>query len=288
MINWQDRQQTNKPNWYIIEFMKKLMSSRPSGLAIIEVILVMTISALLFGVVIGTFATRRKAASDDAARQVMSEIAKVRNQAQQGQGASTVTIPTGNELFGQAIKFDGKKMTVHKLMQDRTTLNISSYESYDIKMPNSLKWYIVPGYFSESFCDSFTSCYGSSIAGLPYLYLGSGPILLDDVTKKMLLVFRNNTGQSYAFAVPATTNDIGGASVITNYTTDRQQKLRLAFYYTQLAYNFIPRAFAGGGGFGGTPPPPPPAVDDTEVSPNKYYANFDLAIPNNQDLQVVK
>ena len=261
--------------------MKKLMSSRPSGLAIIEVILVMSISALLFGVVIGTFATRRKAAVDDAARQVMSEIARVRNQAQQGQGASTVTIPTGNELFGQAIKFDGKKMTVHKLMQDRTTLNISSYESYDIKMPNSLKWFIETGSAAPYCTTYFTSCYGSTFTNL-----GASPISLDGTTNtRILLVFRNNTGQSYAFAVPATTNDIGGASVITNYTTDRQQKLRLAFYYTQLAYNFIPRAFAGGGGFGGTPPP---AVDDTEVSPNKYYANFDLAIPNNQDLQVVK
>lgn len=244
--------------------MKKLMSSRPSGLAIIEVILVMTISALLFGVVIGTFATRRKAASDDAARQVMSEIARVRNQAQQGQGASTGSIPTGNEMFGQAIILapNSSDITVHKLMQSRTTpYVISSYENYIIRMPGGLKWFIAAG-SSGTYCsDNFTSCYGSTFANL-----GTSPISLDGTTNpRILLVFRNNTGQSYAFAVP--TGTIGGASDAANYTTTRQSALRLAF---------------GIPGSGSTD------LDKFAAGTSKYYANFDLAIPNNQSLQVVK
>ena len=245
--------------------MKKLMSSQRPGLAIIEVILVMTISALLFGVVIGTFATRRKAASDDAARQVMSEIAKVRNQAQQGQGASTGTIPPGNEMFGQAIILapNSSDITVYKLMQSRTDSSISSYENYTIKMPNSLKWFIAAG-SSGTYCDAFTSCYGSPLA-----YLGATPPFLDGTTNtRILLVFRNNTGQSYAFAAP--TSGIGtDASSITNYTTtpSRQLALRLAF---------------------GIPGSVGTDLAKFDAGTSKYYANFDLAIPNNQDLQVFK
>ena len=246
--------------------MKKLMSSHPSGLAIIEVILVMTISALLFGVVIGTSATRRKAAADDAARQVMSEIAKVRNQAQQGQGASTGTIPTGNEMFGQAILLGNNSdtITVHKLMQSRTDSSISSYENYIIKMPNSLKWFIEVGSATPYCTTYFTSCYGSPLANL-----GASPISLDGTTNtRILLVFRNNTGQSYAFAAP--TSGIGtDASSITNYTTtpSRQLALRLAF---------------------GIPGSVGTDLAKFDAGTSKYYANFNLSIPNNQSLLVVK
>ena len=267
MLAWLSREQTNKPNWYIIKFMKKLMSSRPSGLAIIEVILVMTISALLFGVVIGTFATRRKAASDDAARQVMSEIAKVRNQAQQGQ--STTSPGSGYELFGQAIILAPNLdyITVHKLMQSRTSpYDIISYENYIIKMPAGLKWFIEAGYptlsgYVTTYCNGFASCYGNFY--FPQNLGSTTRLALDSSKPNIMLVFRNNTGQSYAFAVP--TGTIGGASVIANYT--EQEYLRLAFGI--------------------------PGTGDTDLAKfaagsSKYYANFDLAIPNNQDLKVVK
>jgi len=245
------------------------MSSHPSGLAIIEVILVMTISALLFGVVIGTFATRRKAAADDAARQVMSEIAKVRNQAQQGQGyateaGKTILTAGGNELFGQAIILapNSSDITVHKLMQSRTDSYIRSYESYTVKMPGGLKWFIETGSAAPYCTTYFTSCYGSTFANL-----GASPILsLDGTTNtRILLVFRNNTGQSYAFAVPTAT--IGGASDAANYIPSRQSALRLAF---------------GIPGTGDTD------LDKFAAGTDQYYANFNLAIPNNQDLQVVK
>ena len=245
--------------------MKKLMSSRPSGLAIVEVILVMSISALLFAVVIGTFATRRKAASDDAARQVMSEIAKVRNQAQQGQGASTGSIPTGNEMFGQAIILapNSSDITVHKLMQSRTTpYTISSYESYTIKMPGGLKWYIA----EDNGCSNqFSSCYGVPPSALGQL--SDGDIWLRaDSSPNIILVFRNNTGQSYALSVPSTGIGTGPADIV-NYTTSRQGIMRLAFGIPGSGDTDLAKFAAGS---------------------SKYYANFDLSIPNNQDLKVVK
>lgn len=244
--------------------MKKLMSSHPSGLAIIEVILVMTISALLFGVVIGTFATRRKAAADDAARQVMSEIAKVRNQAQQGQ--ATTSPGSGFELFGQAIMLSNNSgtITVYKLKQSRTTpYTISVYETSNISMPAELKWFIATG----SGCVKFTSCYvntGTNVLS----NMSTSPINLSALSNpNILLVFRNNTGQSYAFAVPNGAEDIGSASNIDSYVTDRQSVLRLALG--------IP-----GSGNGD--------LNKFAAGTNQYYANFNLAIPNNQDLQVVK
>ena len=266
MLAWLSREQTNKPNWYIIKFMKKLMSSRPSGLAIIEVILVMTISALLFGVVIGTFATRRKAASDDAARQVMSEIAKVRNQAQQGQ--STTSPGSGYELFGQAIMLsnDSSTITVYKLRQLRTDSTISSYDSYTINMPAGLKWFIEAGDpelsgYVTTYCNGFASCYGNFY--FPQNLGRATTLALDPIKPNIMLVFRNNTGQSYAFAVP--TGTIGGASVIANYT--EQKYLRLAFGIPGSGDDDLAKFAAGS---------------------SKYYANFDLSIPNNQDLKVVK
>ena len=252
--------------------MKKLMSSRPSGLAIIEVILVMTISALLFGVVIGTFATRRKAAADDAARQVMSEIARVRNQAQQGQGATTTTGAdnlAGNEMFGQAIMLSNNSstITVYKLKQSRTTpytiSTISVYETSNISMPAELKWFIATG----SGCVKFTSCYvntGTNVLS----NMSTSPINLSALSNpNILLVFRNNTGQSYAFAVPNGAEAIGSASNIDSYVTDRQSVLRLAF---------------------GIPGSVGTDLAKFDTGTNQYYANFNLAIPNNQDLQVVK
>jgi len=234
------------------------MSSHPSGLAIIEVILVMTISALLFGVVIGTFATRRKAAADDAARQVMSEIAKVRNQAQQGQ--ATTSPGSGFELFGQAIMLSNNSstITVYKLKQSRTTpYTISVYETSNISMPAELKWFIA----NANGCAKFISCYDNS-------NLSTDPIKLSALNNpNMLLVFRNNTGQSYAFAVPNGAEDIGSASNIDSYVTDRQSVLRLAL---------------------GLPGSGNSDLDKFAAGTDQYYANFDLAIPNNQSLLVVK
>ena len=238
--------------------MKKLMSSRPSGLAIIEVILVMTISALLFGVVIGTFATRRKAAVDDGARQVMSEIAKVRNQAQQGQ--ATTSPGDGFELFGQAIWFgqntsNRKTITVYSLRQNRSTDVISSYATYTIPMPAGLQYWVVPGQSSDECATLFTSCYNNASIGTNITYGMGG----------LMIVFRNNTGESYMLA----TSETGSPSYtnLANYTSAQQGNLRLAF---------------GVPGAGAT------SQIQFTAATAKYYAHFNLSIPNNQRLEVVK
>ncbi len=89
----------------------------------------LAISVSLFAIVIGVFNFRKRTEVDDAARQVMSEIAKARNEAQQGMGPTTqagVTRIQGggpNELFGVAIEFvedcgsNQSCMRIYKLLQ---------------------------------------------------------------------------------------------------------------------------------------------------------------------------
>ena len=239
------------------------MSSRRPGLAIVEVILVMTISALLFGVVIGTFATRRKAAVDDGARQVMSEIAKVRNQAQQGQ--ATTSPGAGFELFGQGIQITTGAsglttgtMTVHRLRQESSTSAISSYDTYTIPMPAGLRWWVThSGTPNDStYCSvNFTSCYNDKAMGYHLSSMGGSSIL----------VFRNNTGESYLLGfTPGSSRPF---TDIANYTASQQGMLRLA----------LGRPGAGTAG-----------QDSMTAAPNQYYAHFNLSIPNNQRLEVVK
>ncbi len=226
-------------------------NTRP-GLAILEVIIVLAISGALFVVVLGTFNTRKRVQADDSARQVMSEIARVRNDAQQGLGANTTTVPAGlvnKEIFGVAIQFNDTRMRVFKLAQSRTPplYLISVYESYEIAMPYQFRWDNTASYIGG---------YGSSYNGthLSTIPAPSGTLVT--------IVFRNGTGQSYAFraALIDTFKSTAAISKIANYTSSRQGNLKMAFY------------------FGNT----------RSTATRQYYAKFDLAIPNNQSLEVLK
>ena len=66
-----------------------MLKIKSAGIAIVETILVLAISSGMFLVVISAFNARQRTEANDSARQVMSEIAKVRNQAQKGQGPET-------------------------------------------------------------------------------------------------------------------------------------------------------------------------------------------------------
>ena len=94
------------------------------GLTIIEVLIVLAVSTSLAVISIGAFSSRGRTQDDDAARQVLADIALVRNQAQQGQGPPTDagrTALAGSELFGQAIIFtqDATYMEVKKLAKNK-------------------------------------------------------------------------------------------------------------------------------------------------------------------------
>jgi prepilin-type N-terminal cleavage/methylation domain-containing protein len=263
------------------------------GLTIIEVLIVLAVSTSLAVISIGAFSSRGRTQDDDAARQVLADIALVRNQAQQGQGPTTDdgrnNLASGSELFGQAIIFtqDATYMEVKKLAKESDG-DIYAYESYTVNNPSSLAWNVSRGDNStaDQECDGdsnktqFLSCYQDPIvAGVgamkPFKFSANAYVQnivsTGNVVIKPVLVFLNGTGESYIMTdcQPASTEcTIGGKNMasytdILSYASTQQGKLRLG-----LAKQ------------GSTLP-------DSTKSP-QYYINFDLAIPNNQELQVVK
>jgi len=262
------------------------------GLTIIEVLIVLAVSTSLAVISIGAFSSRGRTQDDDAARQVLADIALVRNQAQQGQGpttAATTALTSGSELFGHAIIFtqDATNMEVKKLAK-ASNGSIYVYESYTVNNPAQLAWNVSKGDDNtlNQECDGafnktqFLSCYQDPIvAGVgamkPFKFSANAYVKnivsTGTVVIKPVLVFLNGTGESYIMTdcQPASTAcTIGGYNMasytdIASYAATQQRKLRLG-----LAKQ------------GSTLP-------DSTKSP-QYYINFDLAIPNNQELQVVK
>jgi type II secretory pathway pseudopilin PulG len=242
-----------------------MFKSKNKGLAIVETILVIAISAALFVVVIGVFNTRQRTQYDDAARQVMSEIAKVRNEAQQGEGPSSQAerdLQSDKELYGKAIKFNtdaatglAKTMTVENLVV-ATSGAISSISSDEFKLLEGMNWYINSGNSTANYCsDNLTSCYKS---GENYVNLGSNIKTTDG---NLVLVFLNRSGAGYALSE----NTYKSKS---NYTASQQLDMRLAF------------AVIGQDGI--------TAQDKMNNAIAQYYANINLLIPNSQSLEVVK
>ena len=256
-----------------------MLKIKSAGIAIVETILVLAISSGMFLVVISAFNARQRTEANDSARQVMSEIAKVRNQAQKGQGPETAAevAKLANQdldLFGQAIEFvqpvvfaptSESKMVVYKLAQNRLTKEIGIYGQYDIAMPSGLGWYINTS--SSPTCNEFTSCYIKNPPTTPpgYITLNS-PIVGTGNPGNIMLVIRNNSGQSYAFNKLAAPN-LGSADDPDNYTADRQVVLRLAFARPDTGSTLGAQMAS---------------------AKNQFYAVFDLSIPNNQSLEVKK
>ena len=254
-----------------------MLKIKSAGIAIVETILVLAISSGMFLVVISAFNARQRTEANDSARQVMSEIAKVRNQAQKGQGPETdaeVAKLTDQDLFGQAIEFvqpvvsaptSESKMVVYKLAQNRLTKEIGIYGQYDIAMPSGLGWFINTS--SILTCNEFISCYIKNPPTTPPAYIKLiSPIVGTGNPGNIMLVIRNNSGQSYAFN-KAAAPDLGSAKSPDNYTADRQVVLRLAFARPNTGYAL--------------------AVQMASAK-NQFYAVFDLSIPNNQSLEVKK
>ena len=254
-----------------------MLKIKSAGIAIVETILVLAISSGMFLVVISAFNARQRTEANDSARQVMSEIAKVRNQAQKGQGPETDAVVSNlanQDLFGQAIEFvqpvvsaptSESKMVVYKLAQNRLTKEIGIYGKYDIAMPSGLGWYINTS--SSPTCNEFTSCYIKNPPTTPpgYITLNS-PIVGTGNPGNIMLVIRNNSGQSYAFNKLAAPN-LGSADDPDNYTADRQVVLRLAFARPDTGSTLGAQMAS---------------------AKNQFYAVFDLSIPNNQSLEVKK
>jgi prepilin-type N-terminal cleavage/methylation domain-containing protein len=234
------------------------------GLTIIEVLIVLAVSAGLAVISIGAFSSRGRTQDDDAARQVLANIALVRNQAQQGQGPTTEAgknaLVAGSILYGQAIEFtnDGTRIDVKKLAQ-KTDGSIYVYETQELINPSQLAWNMSPGGAGID-CEKFTSCYFSSVSNGLETFINSNNAILDKINTspevKLVIVFLNGSGQSFALTSSSYLDK-------NNYTQAQQKNLRIGLAKVGKA-------------------------SPNDTSSPQYYVKFDLAIPNNQDLQVLK
>jgi hypothetical protein len=236
----------------------------------------------MFVIVIGAFNLRKRTQVDDAARQVMSEIAKVRNAAQQGEGPTTKDgeekLKNGgpNELFGQAIEFvincgsNESCMKIYKLMQTPDN-KIVPFESETKTLPQKLRWFIPAGSDIPPDCGAFVSCYGKPGLALNTMKSNTGPLYFCSrfANCSLMIVIKNNTGETFvktrATFVP---DSMAPSDNVKDYTSDFQGNLRIAF--------------AQIGNTSGTYP------EQIANAPYQYYAKFDLSVPNNQSLEVVK
>lgn len=239
-----------------------MLKAKNKGLAIVETILVIAISAALFVIVIGVFSSRQKTQNDDAARQVMAEIAKVRNEAQQGEGPTTQAereAQSDKELYGKAIRFNTNGGLANKMIVENLVVNssgsISSISSKEVKLLEGMNFFVSNGINSASYCsDNITSCYKS---GNDYVNLGSNLTVTDG---DLVLVFLNRTGAGYALGSNNYTSK-------ANYSSSQQLDIRLAL------------AVIGEG---------ITAQNKMNSAVAQYYANINLSIPNSQSLEVVK
>src|SRR5262245_33061209 len=128
--------------------MKLKRKTKRSGMSLVEVVIVLAISAMLITIAISTLGQRRGVAVDDEVNQIVAQIEKVRNEAQKGSGPppNSGAISSGETLFGQAIEFDAhcasnssnSCMRIYKLKRgfnqaaSQPSNVIDSYESYDV------------------------------------------------------------------------------------------------------------------------------------------------------------
>jgi hypothetical protein len=181
-----------------------------AGISILEVILVLAISGVIFVIVIATFNSRRRTTYDDAARQVASEIQAVVNESQSGLGP---TIPNtdpkyprnGEELFGESIEFRnncpaaGRACLMVSKLKRTPSGQVLVYEQYRRDVPQGLLFYI-PSDTSPACPGQFTSCYAVP-PGTNFGLMTALPIRLGQrFDWNFMIVVRNNTGAEYAFS----------------------------------------------------------------------------------------
>ncbi len=260
------------------------MSKNKPGISTIEVVIVLAISSVLFIIAIGSINFRKRTEVDDAARQVMSQISTIRNEAQQGMGPDTeegAELLRGNELFGVMIEFvEGQGgacgagnscMRVYKLMQEPVTNGkIQPFELETIILPIQLRFFTPSA--SPPACNVFTSCYASP-PSFSESNLTLAPIGLN-TTSRLMLVIRNNSGQTYVKSRPLI-EDIDDPNFMgtqadrpDKYTSVSQGRLRVSMARIENTTGDFATQIAN--------------------APYQYYARFDLAIPNNQSLEVVR
>jgi len=226
---------------------------------------------VLLAAVAGVYSNRTRFVADDAVRQIAADYQKVRNEAQKGLGptSSASGISPGDVIFGQAVEFTKNCspnidcMRVQKLKKQESMDMIEIYETYDIPFEEGYKLnFDITGSCVTDFVSCYTPPAGpeSTINIAPILFGGADDKLTSD--NKLTSVIQNGSRGQYAFSTSINLDP--KASDISNYTSDRTGKLRIALYRPDS-------------------PTQPPAD-----APFRYYMTIDLSGSNEVKVEQLK
>lgn len=246
-----------------------MFKNKLSGVTIAETLLVISISSILFVIVVGVYQSRRRIIYDDAANLALVDISKVRTDAQQGNGPSDSERAglSGKELFGQAIIFTNGSadLQVKKLAKTVGSSTLTTFGDYTIPAKAGLVWSTEAPSIANLDCnnrDLFLPCYFSTSSGSLKDFSSSGNTIISEIKNtaatpnKLVLVFKSGSGESYALTTDTYLDT-------NKYTLEQQKQIRIGL------------ALSGASGYNNTESP-------------KYYYYFDLSIPNNQKLEVIR
>lgn len=204
------------------------------GFSLIEVMMVLAISAGLIVIALATFSSRHRVASDDAAEQIASSVQAVRNEAQNGLGPTNNASFGHNETFyGEAIRFSNGAncnnsepcMIVYKLKANPNSTNFSSYEDYQIPNPNGVEYYNPLPESAQNCVPSgnFQSC----ITATTYSTI---------TTREYLLIIKNGSGSMAYYSLSNGNCLASGTGCATNPVNFApvQGKLRQALLYREV------------------------------------------------------
>ncbi len=217
------------------------------GFSLLEVTLVLAISAGMLAMVVGVYSIRRNFVDDDAAKQIESSIQAVRNEAQKGLGPNdTSKINPGETFFGEAIGFtndncstgDSSKscLYIFKVVLPPPTIvggrTVQSsprpYDSYPVYIPQSFAFNLI----NSGDCSQFLTCYKEPGAS-SYSSLDKSPISSLDNGTPIGVVVKNGLGDGLGNGLSGMYVFKGGASTEAfnpeSYkNSSRQGTLRLA------------------------------------------------------------
>lgn len=161
----------DRHKWYNVDMLFFKNKHSINGFSLVELVIVLAISALLLTMVGGFYAQRRNVASDDAIQQMISRIQTVQNETQSNLGpASSTSFTTGETFYGEAIEFnntdcistDQSCMIVHKLKLSSDGKTIIDYEQTKYDNSQGLFYFAGPSVSTGCTDSGYVSCFSNS------------------------------------------------------------------------------------------------------------------------------
>ncbi len=161
----------DRHKWYNVDMLLFKNKHSNNGFSLVELVIVLAISALLLTIVGGFYAQRRNVASDDVMQQMISRIQTVQNETQSNLGpTSSGSFTSGETFYGEAIEFsntdcisaDQSCMIVHKLKLSSDGKTIIDYEKKKFDNSQGLFYYAGPSVSTGCTGSGYVSCFSNA------------------------------------------------------------------------------------------------------------------------------